>query len=97
MMNGDLQNGEVKSMKMAGMTRWAGVMVLGLVAVLGMPGAVRAGKLSWLDDVVHEVIVEAKAGGKGLVREVGGDGRGRKSDELADCSLRMRPTTAWNT
>ena len=31
-----------------------------------------AGKLSWLDDVVQDVIVEAKAGGKGLVR--GGDG-----------------------
>jgi hypothetical protein len=28
-----------------------------------------AGKLSWLDDVVHEVIVEAKAGGKGIVRD----------------------------
>jgi hypothetical protein len=74
MMNGDLRNGGVNSMKIARKTRLVGVMVLGLVTLLGVPGAVRAGKLSWLDDVVHEVIVEAKAGGKGLVREVGGDG-----------------------
>ena len=36
------------------------------------PGVAQAGKLSWLDDLVQEVILEAKAGGKGLVR--GGDG-----------------------
>jgi hypothetical protein len=40
--------------------------------VLVQPGVVQAGKLSWLDDVVQEVIIEAKAGGKGLVR--GSDG-----------------------
>ena len=40
--------------------------------VLVLPGVASAGKLSWLDDLVQEVIVEAKAGGKGLVR--GGDG-----------------------
>ncbi len=40
--------------------------------VLVLPGVASAGKLSWLDDVVQEVILEAKAGGKGLVR--GGDG-----------------------
>jgi hypothetical protein len=39
-----------------------------------LPGAVYAGKLSWLEDVVHEVITEAKAGGKRLVR--GGEGAG---------------------
>jgi hypothetical protein len=33
------------------------------------PAGVYAGKLSWLDDVVHEVIVEAKAGGKRIVRD----------------------------
>ena len=37
----------------------------------------QAGKLSWLDDVVQDVIVEAKAGGKRLVR--GGDGAHRAS------------------
>ncbi len=45
-----------------------------LAMILGLAGPARAGKLSWLDDVVQEVIVEAKSGGKGLVREVGGDG-----------------------
>ena len=40
----------------------------------GLAGPARAGKMSWLDDVVQEVIVEAKAGGKGLAREIGGDG-----------------------
>jgi len=51
--------------------RLAGILTLALV-LLGAPGAVRAGKLSWLDDVVQEVIIEAKLGGKGLAR--GGDG-----------------------
>ena len=40
--------------------------------MLVSPGLAQAGKLSWLDDVVQDVIVEAKAGGKRLVR--GGDG-----------------------
>ena len=44
------------------------------LAVLGEPARVYAGKLSWLDDVVQEVILEAKAGGKSTVRTVGGDG-----------------------
>jgi hypothetical protein len=73
-MNEDIRTSGVKSMKMARMKRSAAVMILGLVTLLGTPGAVWAGKLSWLDDVVHEVMLEAKAGGKGLVREVGGDG-----------------------
>ncbi len=42
------------------------------VLILAQPGNVWAGKLSWLDDVVQEVIVEAKAGGKQVVR--GSDG-----------------------
>jgi hypothetical protein len=42
------------------------------VFLLAQPGSVLAGKLSWLDDVVQEVIVEAKAGSKQLVR--GSDG-----------------------
>jgi hypothetical protein len=50
-------------------------VAIGLILlILGLPGVVQAGKLSWLDDVVHEVIVEAEAGGKGLVRGAGGDG-----------------------
>ena len=51
--------------------RLAGLLALAFV-ILGHPSVVWAGKLSWLDDVVQEVIIEAKAGGKGLVR--GGDG-----------------------
>ena len=47
-------------------------MVLPVLAMLIAPGIAQAGKLSWLDDVVQDVIVEAKAGGKRLVR--GGDG-----------------------
>ncbi len=51
--------------------RLAGVLVPALV-MLVWPGFAHAGKLSWLDDVVQDVIIEAKAGGKRLVR--GGDG-----------------------
>ena len=47
---------------------------MGLLILLGTPDFVQAGKLSWLDDVVQEVMVEARAGGKGLAHEVGGDG-----------------------
>jgi hypothetical protein len=51
--------------------RLAGAIALALL-MLAQPGTVQAGKLSWLDDLVQEVIIEAKAGGKGLIR--GGDG-----------------------
>jgi hypothetical protein len=51
--------------------RLAGMVALAVV-MLAQPGTVRAGKLSWLDDLVQDVIVEARASGKGLVR--GGDG-----------------------
>lgn len=40
--------------------------------VLAQPANVWAGKLSWLDDLVQEVVVEAKAGGKQLVRNSDG-------------------------
>jgi hypothetical protein len=51
-----------------GGARLAGAVVAALLAVSLVPAPVQAGKLSWLDDVVQEVIVEAKAGGKRLVR-----------------------------
>jgi len=52
---------------------WLARAVVPTVVMVGLlPGVVQAGKLSWLDDVVQEVIIEAKAGGKRLVR--GGDG-----------------------
>jgi hypothetical protein len=66
-------------MAVARMPRRLVLVFLSLVALLIMPGVVRAGKLSWLDDVVHEVIVEAKAGGRGLAREVGSDGLGAEA------------------
>jgi len=81
----------------AGAVRLAAAVVLGLV-VLSQPGVVMAGKLSWLDDVVHEMIVEAKAGGKGLVRggagaraEIRGAGRlflGHHADETLEHLVR---------
>lgn len=43
--------------------------LLGLLTVLALPLPARAGKLSWLDDVIQEVVLEAKAGGKATVRE----------------------------
>src|SRR5271156_4221390 len=47
--------------------------LLGVAAlVVALPAAAHAGKLSWLDDLVQDVILEAKTGGKSLVR--GGDG-----------------------
>jgi hypothetical protein len=39
-----------------------------LLSLLVGPQAARAGKLSWLDDVVRDVMAETKAAGKGLAR-----------------------------
>ena len=50
---------------------WARVLVAVALAVIGSSRA-EAGKLSWLDDVVQEVIRDAKVGGKSVIR--GGDG-----------------------
>ena len=50
-----------------------GVRALVIAAlILALPGLAQAGRLSWLDDLVQEVILEAKAGGKSVIR--GGDG-----------------------
>jgi hypothetical protein len=74
-MSGDLRKrGGCGTMWMARAPRRAGVIVLALIMLAGLAGPARAGKMSWLDDVVQEVLVEAKAGGKGLAREIGGDG-----------------------
>jgi hypothetical protein len=51
-------------------------IVPALLLLCLLPGFVQAGKLSWLDDVVQQVITEAKAGGKRLVK--GGDAAGTK-------------------
>jgi hypothetical protein len=52
--------------------QFAAALLAVTALVVGLPAAAHAGKLSWLDDLVQDVIVEAKAGGKSLVR--GGDG-----------------------
>ncbi len=44
-----------------------GVLVV-LVVGIAMPAPARAGKLSWLDDVVQEVVREAELGGKTVAR-----------------------------
>ena len=44
----------------------AGLAVLAVS--LGLPKPARAGKLAWLDEVVHEVVKEAEASGKTLAR-----------------------------
>lgn len=74
-MNGDLQgrggSGTTARVRAA---RRAGAIALAVLTLSALVAPARAGKLSWLDDVVQEVIVEARAGSKGLVRQVGGDG-----------------------
>ncbi len=66
-----LEESHAGSSAVASRARLAWPVVLA-VLILVQPGTVWAGKLSWLDDVVQEVIVEAKAGSKQLVR--GSDG-----------------------
>jgi hypothetical protein len=53
------------------LVRWA-LSIVPVLLMLVSPGLAHGGKLSWLDDVVQDVIVEAKAGGKRLVRVGGG-------------------------
>jgi hypothetical protein len=50
----------------------AGWLIVGLLAMTIAPFPAQAGKLSWLDDVIQEVVREAQAGGKIAAR--GGDG-----------------------
>ena len=44
--------------------RFAAALVAVAGLVVALPGMAHAGKLSWLDDLVQDVILEAKAGGK---------------------------------
>ncbi len=66
----------------------APALAFAMALILTMTGQPRAyaGKLSWLDDVVQEVILEAKAGSKGAVRTVGGDGARTELRARAACS-----------
>src|SRR5262249_54001051 len=79
-------------------SRMGSLAVAALCLVGLMPEVAYAGKLSWLDDVVQEVIIEAKAGGKKLARsgeaartELRGAGRlflGRDADETLEHLVR---------
>jgi hypothetical protein len=57
--------------------RWLGSAAM--VVLLALPGTARAGRLSWLDDVVKEVVREAEAGGKVAARGADEAGRAAKS------------------
>ena len=53
--------------------------LVGLLTALALPAPAQAGKLAWLDEVVQEIVLEAKAGGRVAVRgsdEVGVVARG---------------------
>ena len=53
----------------------ARLSLLALVALLALPLPARAGKLSWLDEVVQEVVLEAKAGGRAAAHGEGSTAR----------------------
>ena len=48
--------------------KWVAAGLLSALVVLGLAGPAQAGKLSWLDDVIREVIAETRAGSKSLLR-----------------------------
>jgi hypothetical protein len=48
---------------------WSSTFVLALALALVSPWPLVAGKVSWLDEVVQEVLVEARAGGKSVAGE----------------------------
>lgn len=54
--------------------RSVGAVAVAMLAVATLAGPARAGKVAWLDDLMQQVIAEAKAGGKNVAREIGGDG-----------------------
>jgi hypothetical protein len=58
--------------------RW--IVAAALAVLLAAPGTARAGRLSWLDDVVQQVVREAEAGGKTVAR--GSDTAGRVGGRL---------------
>src|SRR5262249_31117618 len=75
LMSGDFRKrGGCGGEAMVGAARGSGAITWALLMLSSLTGPARAGKIAWLDDMMQEVIVEAKAGGKGLAREIGGDG-----------------------
>src|SRR3974377_589576 len=71
-MTNDLRSNRVPGRLPQSMASLAAGSTLVALVVLGFAGPAQAGKLSWLDDVVREVIAETRAGSKSLVR--GGEG-----------------------
>ena len=69
------------------------VAILGVCAVAWvLPASARAGSLSWLDEMVQDVVRDAKAGGRAVVREgegAGGRAAGRLFAREADESLEL--------
>ncbi len=51
-----------------------GTVAVAMLAVATLTAPARAGKVAWLDDLMQQVIAEAKSGGKNVAREIGGDG-----------------------
>ncbi len=78
---------------------WAG-MAAPLLVALACPGAASAGKVSWLDDVVQEVLVEARAGTKAAARTEAGGARlatrlfAREGDEALEILARRSDSLA---
>ena len=78
-------------------------IALGLLAALAPIGSARAGKVSWLDDVVRSAVREAEAGAKVEARSLGSTGRlfarevaeegledlARRSDDLARSARKL--------
>src|SRR5271166_3528968 len=71
-MTNDLRSNRVPGRLPRSMASLAAGSTLVALVVLGFAGPAQAGKLSWLDDVVREVIAETRASSKSLVR--GGEG-----------------------
>ena len=73
-------------------------IVPGLIAVLILAAPAHAGKLSWLDEVVQQVVREAEAGGKVAVRAEGrtiGRTSGRLFAREADEGLEAIQISDW--
>ncbi len=54
--------------------RTVGTVAVAMLAVATLTAPALAGKVAWLDDLMQQVIAEARAGGKNVAREISGDG-----------------------
>jgi hypothetical protein len=87
---------DARAMRATHKSRFPWPMALGLMASLALTGTARAGKVSWLDDVVRSAVREAEVGAKVEARglrpagrlfareaEESLEGLARRSDDLA--------------